>query len=519
MSSKNSNNSKKKTKNSTLKHSQEAGKGSGSDSDPPPPLVSDSSEDGSDDSGEKPPAAGLKQKQQKSSAPPPPPPMTAEDHKLKGDEHFKLAQFKEAVASYTSALGLNPGSAVLYSNRSAAYKTLKRYKEALTDAERCIDIEPSFAKGHYRKGSALLGMDKVQEAVDAFMTSLRLNPNDKDCKRNYGEALERLKKKQVPAKSVSDSEDDEPPALADDSDSDDDDVSNTASSKNQPKKKNKKKKKKKKPAAGKAPVVDNNFDDDDDEVKDDFTQPSEPTQKGSLSYQSGPSTASVNRSDHANSKNSRAIAAENAMKMKIQAENARRVKSADRLKAWFRKVKAENGAWIKVKYETGLLSMLRSATSSSSSSRSDYPTGRNAVISGSMYGQSGPSPASVNRPDYAIINKYAEMSGATTTGQSGPSTASVSSWRIKSAERVLMWSRKQRRKQMSWAALKEELKITHAKEDLEDDSKALDFEENDVVCFFIHTYIHILNHLKKKLIKGFENGVRRNWLHCRNDSR
>lgn len=40
-------------------------------------------------------------------------------------------------------------SAVLLSNRCAAYLNLKRYENALEDAERCVQIEPDWSKVQY----------------------------------------------------------------------------------------------------------------------------------------------------------------------------------------------------------------------------------------------------------------------------------------------------------------------------------------------------------------------------------
>ena len=40
-------------------------------------------------------------------------------------------------------------SAVLLSNRCAAYLNLKKYENALKDAERCVQIEPDWSKVLY----------------------------------------------------------------------------------------------------------------------------------------------------------------------------------------------------------------------------------------------------------------------------------------------------------------------------------------------------------------------------------
>ena len=47
---------------------------------------------------------------------------------------------------YTEAIELDPANHLLYSNRSAAYASLKKYKEALGDAEKTIELKPDWGK-------------------------------------------------------------------------------------------------------------------------------------------------------------------------------------------------------------------------------------------------------------------------------------------------------------------------------------------------------------------------------------
>lgn len=49
-----------------------------------------------------------------------------------------------------------------FGNRSYCYYCLEQYPEALTDAERAIQLAPDWPKGHFRQGRALMGM-KVSE--------------------------------------------------------------------------------------------------------------------------------------------------------------------------------------------------------------------------------------------------------------------------------------------------------------------------------------------------------------------
>jgi len=67
---------------------------------------------------------------------------------------------------------------VLFSNRSACYAGLKKFEEALSDAEQCISLKPDFHKGFGRKGAALFGLGKLQEASAAYEDGLKVAPGD-----------------------------------------------------------------------------------------------------------------------------------------------------------------------------------------------------------------------------------------------------------------------------------------------------------------------------------------------------
>lgn len=45
-----------------------------------------------------------------------------------------------------------------FGNRSYCYHCLEKYPQALADAERSIQLAPDWPKGHFRQGSALMGM-------------------------------------------------------------------------------------------------------------------------------------------------------------------------------------------------------------------------------------------------------------------------------------------------------------------------------------------------------------------------
>ncbi|KAG8778512.1 Hsp90 cochaperone, partial [Serendipita sp. 398] len=72
------------------------------------------------------------------------------------------------------AIALDPSNHVLYSNRSAAYAGKKEWDNALSDADKCVSLNPKWSKGYVRKGAALHGARKYDEAIAAYEDGLKV---------------------------------------------------------------------------------------------------------------------------------------------------------------------------------------------------------------------------------------------------------------------------------------------------------------------------------------------------------
>lgn len=97
---------------------------------------------------------------------------TSEDFKKEGNAAFSAGKYAEAVMLFSQAIEVDGGNHVLYSNRSAAYASLKEYERALEDASKTIEIKPDWAKGYSRKGAALHGVKNYEEAAAVFRQGL-----------------------------------------------------------------------------------------------------------------------------------------------------------------------------------------------------------------------------------------------------------------------------------------------------------------------------------------------------------
>lgn len=68
-------------------------------------------------------------------------------------------------------------SAIL-SNRSAAYFESRDFISALADAESVIQLKRPWSKGHFRKASALVGLNRLDEASNAMALGLAYDPEN-----------------------------------------------------------------------------------------------------------------------------------------------------------------------------------------------------------------------------------------------------------------------------------------------------------------------------------------------------
>ncbi|KAK4282890.1 hypothetical protein QN277_014215 [Acacia crassicarpa] len=112
----------------------------------------------------------------------------AEESKAKGNAAFSSGDFDAAIRHFSDAISLSPNNHVLYSNRSAAYASLHKYSEALTDAKKTVELKPDWSKGYSRLGAAHLGLGQHDDAIAAYKKGLEIDPNNEPLKSGLADA-------------------------------------------------------------------------------------------------------------------------------------------------------------------------------------------------------------------------------------------------------------------------------------------------------------------------------------------
>eukprot|EP01097_Dermamoeba_algensis_P006254 TRINITY_DN3917_c0_g1_i1.p1 TRINITY_DN3917_c0_g1~~TRINITY_DN3917_c0_g1_i1.p1 ORF type:complete len:290 (+),score=68.85 TRINITY_DN3917_c0_g1_i1:84-872(+) len=120
------------------------------------------------------------------------------EEKDKGNGYFTKKDFKNAITHYSKAIELDPKEHTFYTNRAAAYQSLENWELALKDANSSLELKHDWSKGWYRKGMALRGLQKWDEAFRAFEQAQKYDPESAEIRTRVTEAdTERRKPKKV----------------------------------------------------------------------------------------------------------------------------------------------------------------------------------------------------------------------------------------------------------------------------------------------------------------------------------
>ncbi|EYU26825.1 hypothetical protein MIMGU_mgv1a003301mg [Erythranthe guttata] len=121
-------------------------------------------------------------------------PQIADEERDKGNQYFKEQKYPEAIKHYTEAIKRNPKDFKAYSNRAACYTKLGAMPEGLKDAEKCIDLDPTFTKGYIRKGAVQFFMKEYEKALETYQEGLKHDPRNQELLDGVRRCVEQINK-------------------------------------------------------------------------------------------------------------------------------------------------------------------------------------------------------------------------------------------------------------------------------------------------------------------------------------
>ncbi|KAA8539972.1 hypothetical protein F0562_026664 [Nyssa sinensis] len=128
----------------------------------------------------------------------------ASDFETRAKEAFIDDHFELAVDLYSQAITMNPKNAELFADRAQANIKLNSFTEAVSDANRAIELDPSLAKAYLRKGTACMKLEEYQTAKAALETGASLALGDsrftnliKECEELIAEEAGELPKQSL----------------------------------------------------------------------------------------------------------------------------------------------------------------------------------------------------------------------------------------------------------------------------------------------------------------------------------
>eukprot|EP01061_Rhynchopus_euleeides_P020694 TRINITY_DN3360_c0_g1_i1.p1 TRINITY_DN3360_c0_g1~~TRINITY_DN3360_c0_g1_i1.p1 ORF type:complete len:489 (+),score=205.31 TRINITY_DN3360_c0_g1_i1:95-1561(+) len=112
---------------------------------------------------------------------------------------FKDRKFEEAEAKYSEVLAIDPHNkkmnSVVFNNRAAARKSLKKFEEAAADCTKAIEADEYFTKALLRRSRIYEDLERWDDAVRDMQSAVDIDQNNESELRNLKKRVKMAKRK------------------------------------------------------------------------------------------------------------------------------------------------------------------------------------------------------------------------------------------------------------------------------------------------------------------------------------
>lgn len=111
---------------------------------------------------------------------------SAEIYELRGYIYDELEKYKQAVEDYNRAIDLNPEFHRAYHNRGTTRLNLDEYQQAIEDYTQAINLDPESAESYYGRGNTYRKLEEYERAVEDYTQAIDLDPEYAKAYHNRG---------------------------------------------------------------------------------------------------------------------------------------------------------------------------------------------------------------------------------------------------------------------------------------------------------------------------------------------
>jgi len=110
----------------------------------------------------------------------------------RANEYYRSGRYRKAIAEYTKAIELCPRFAEAYYSRGGTYERLGQCPKALSDYTKAIEFNLEFSPAYNNRGRVYAKLGQFTKAVSDFTQTIKLNPEDIETYYNRGYVYDEL---------------------------------------------------------------------------------------------------------------------------------------------------------------------------------------------------------------------------------------------------------------------------------------------------------------------------------------
>jgi tetratricopeptide (TPR) repeat protein len=113
---------------------------------------------------------------------------SAEGSRILGDVFMSCGKYKEAIEEYKKAINVKPDYAEAYYGLGNAYEDAGMHKEAIEEYKKAINVKPDYAEAYCYSGVVYGKLGLYEDAIESFKQAIKVKPDYADAYCNLGVA-------------------------------------------------------------------------------------------------------------------------------------------------------------------------------------------------------------------------------------------------------------------------------------------------------------------------------------------